>query len=107
MHLDLVKYIIFDMKVAMPKAANPRSGSLTLPPQKDDEGTAMEESKAVQAEEQAAPSRPPGSSANTVTASHHNTEPKNPDLVSQPRQRTAKRQTSIHKPSAIEAAKAN
>lgn len=84
MQLDLVKYIIFDIKVAMPKAANPRSGSLTLPPQTDDEGTAMEESKAVQAEEQAAPSRPPGSSANTATASHHNTEPKNPDLVSQP-----------------------
>ncbi|KAL2289330.1 hypothetical protein FJTKL_02333 [Diaporthe vaccinii] len=40
----------------------------------------MDESKAVHVEEQAAPSRPPGSSADTGTASHHNTEPKNPDL---------------------------
>ncbi|KAK7722036.1 hypothetical protein SLS63_009317 [Diaporthe eres] len=108
MQLNLVKSIIFDIKVAMPKAANPRSGSLTLPPPTDDESKAMEESKTVQAEEQAAPSRPPGSSANTVTASHQNTEPKNPDLVSSaPATNGQTPDIYSHKPSAIEAAKAN
>lgn len=53
----------------------------------------MEEPKAVQDEEQAALSKSPSSSSNTVIASRHNEEPQNPDLVSQPRQRTAKRHT--------------
>lgn len=80
----------------MPRAPTSGNGSPTLPPQTDDEGTAMGEPKAVQDEEQAAPSRPSGISTNTVTASNHGAEPKNPDLVSQPRQKVVKRQIHIH-----------
>lgn len=56
----------------------------------------MGEPKAVQDEEQAAPSRPSGISTNTVTASNHGGEPKNPDLVSQSRQNPVKRQIHNH-----------
>lgn len=79
----------------MPRASTSGNGSPTLSPQTDDEGTAMGEPKAVQDEEQAAPARPSGISANTVTASNHGGEPKNPDLVSQSRQKNVKRQIHI------------
>lgn len=77
--------------VEMPRASTAGNGSPTRSPQTDDEGTAMGEPKAVQDEEQAAPSRPSGISANTVTASNHGREPKNADLVSQSGQITFKR----------------